>query len=200
MRQADLESTRNVVPPVQAGLAHAASGAGWDRAQRALLAGLGVLGTVGLLGLAGCPASLEDPGRFDQDPAAGGGMGMTSPALAVPTTCLEAVFKKNTCLLVGCHASKSPAAGLDLQAAGVNARLVNIVATHGDATMPEACPKGDKLIDTATPANSWLLKKLTKADEVMCGAKMPIGNTLSPDDMACVQKYVTDVAAASGGM
>ena len=204
MRQADPESTRNVVPTTaQAGLARAASGTGWHRAQRALLAGFGVLGAVSLLALAGCPASLEDPGRFDVGSAGmtgGAGMGMTNPGLAVDTTCLYGVFAKS-CATVGCHKAIGAQAGLDLESAGANARLLNIVATHADASMPNACSQGDKLVDTAMPAKSWLLLKVTKdANDTNCGYSMPIGKTLAAEDLACIQRYVTDVAAASGGM
>jgi hypothetical protein len=201
MRQADPEATRNAAPTAQEGRAHARRGSGW---QRALLAGFGVLGTVGLLGLAGCPASLEDPGRFDVGVTAGAGGGsagggMTDPALAVDTTCLYAVFTKS-CATVGCHKAITPQGGLDLESPGANARLINIAATHKDATMPAACATGDKLVDPAMSAKSWLLLKVTKsADDTNCGYTMPIGTPLVQADVDCIKTYVANVAAASGG-
>lgn len=200
MQQADSESTRNAAAATQAGQAHARRGSGWQRAQRALLAGFGVLGTVGLLGLAGCPASLEDPGRFDVGVTAGAGGGMTDPAFAVDTTCLYSVFAKS-CATVGCHKAIGAQAGLDLESPGANARLINIAATHKDASMPAACAMGDKLVDPAMSAKSWLLLKVTKsAADTNCGYSMPIGKALEPADVDCIKKYVADVAAASGGM
>ena len=206
MRQADPESSRNAEPAAQEGRGRAPRKSGWDRAQRALLAGFGVLGTVGLLGLAGCPASLEDPSRFDVGVTAGNGAGggsagggMTDPALAVDTACLYAVFSKS-CATVGCHKAITPQGGLDLESPGANARLINIAATHKDATMPEACATGDKLVDPAMSAKSWLLLKVTKsADDTNCGYTMPIGTPLVQADVDCIKRYVADVAAASGG-
>ena len=158
-----------------------------------------------LLGLAACPADLANPSDYDRPPAAGGAPagagGDTSgnPALQVDTACLTAIFNTDCAALAGCHKPGTPApgAGLDLGSPGVNARLIDVPATHADITGTPVCPSGDKLIDTANPDASWLLLKLTQPTQT-CGFAMPVGLPLSDTDLACVRKYITDVAAAAG--
>ncbi|MES1178923.1 MAG: hypothetical protein ABUL62_31685 [Myxococcales bacterium] len=221
MRQSDSETARQAqsetlgVPP-----RHSRSSA-WDRVQRVALAGFGVIGTLGLLGLAACPADLANPQDYDHPgsltpggaggasgggagaPGAGGASGAapTQPGLNVDTTCITAIFTKS-CALVGCHAA--PAAGaahLDLSSPNVNTRLIDVVATHELASPDTGCVANQKLIDSANPAQSWLVGKLT-TDGKTCGLVMPVGPALSTDDMACFTKYAQDVAAAAkaGGM
>jgi hypothetical protein len=126
--------------------------------------------------LAGCPGSLQDPDRFRGE----GGTG----------TCdVEQLFM-DTCTGTGCHGAGTPAAGVDLVTAGVAARLV-------DAPASTTCP-GRVEIDSADPANSLILEKVSEAMP-SCGAAMPfLGEMLTPEEIACVEEWVT--AAAMGGM
>jgi hypothetical protein len=96
----------------------------------------------------------------------------------------------------GCHGSALKIAMLDLSE-GYTGRLKDVPATHADiAGGGSGCPSGDKLIDTASPENSWLLKKVS-SQQGGCGDPMPQGSGLMGDDLKCVQDYVSCVA---GGM
>jgi hypothetical protein len=169
--------------------------------QRVALAGFGVLGTAGLLLLAGCPANLEQPERFDMASTGGGsgptggGTGMGGALPTVDTTCLTKVF---TDVCVTCHVPGGAlSAGLDLQSAGVAARLVNVAAMHQMGT-PGPCPPV-KLVDTTAPASSWLLAKIN-GTQMMCGGVMPLaGAALTADQKACITTFVMAEAAAVGG-
>jgi hypothetical protein len=131
--------------------------------------------------------------------ASGGtsGGGSTQPGLKVDTTCLTTVFKKS-CTTVGCHSATAPAASLDLSSPNVNTRLIDVVATHGDASPSTGCIANQKLIDSASPDKSWLVQKLT-TDGKTCGLLMPVGPMLPATDIACFTKYAQDVAAAKAG-
>ena len=197
MRQPDSETARDAHSNAQAAQPIARRRLGWHQVQRVALACFGLLGTLSLVALAGCPADLANPESFAIAGSAQGGM--SSPALAVDTTCLTAVFAAN-CATVACHKGRVLGADLDLDSPGVNARLIDVVATHKDAMPTAGCLTGDKLIDTANPSASFLLAKVTKTmDALNCGFTMPIGSMLSAEDLACLNKYVQDVSTAAKG-
>ncbi|MEO6601659.1 MAG: hypothetical protein ABIQ16_17415 [Polyangiaceae bacterium] len=182
------------------------------------MTGFGVLGTAALLGLAACPADLANPSDYDHagsltsggaantagggNTAGTGGGGSTQPGLNVSTKCLTDIFAAS-CSSIGCHAGPAAvaAARLDLSSANVNTRLIDVLATHELAPIDAPCVAGQKLIDSANPDQSWLVRKLTAAGAT-CGSRMPIGPELPADEMACVTKYAQDVATAAkaGGM
>jgi hypothetical protein len=174
--------------------------------QRAALACFGVLGTGGLLLLAGCPANLEDPGRFDIQVSAGGssagantggGSSTAGSGSSIDTTCLTAVFTKSCTTSAVCHLAGMPSASLDLSSPGVAARLIDVPATHGDVADGTGCMQGQKLVDTANPAASWLLLKIN-GGQGSCGSAMPIGPGLSTTDKACIQAFVDAAVKAAG--
>ena len=161
--------------------------------------------------VAGCPepGDLDDPGMYPADPnkagstggsTAGGGTGGSNTAggsaggSACETPCLATALKACTI----CHSSQ-PAlqnAKLDLQSPGMTARLKDQPATHLEVLDSSTCPTGDKLIDSANPAQSWFLKKLV-ADFGTCGLAMPVGAPLTMSELDCMKEYVNCVA---GGM
>jgi len=176
--------------------------------QRLGLACLGVLGLAALFTLAGCPANLSNPQDYNIDnplapggAGAGMGSGGAAPWANVPTTCMEAIFT-TSCATAFCHQAGGqlpPAAGLDLGSPNVAARLVDQPAAHEMAVPNTGCMPG-KLIDSTTPAASWLLLKLnTPAAQQMCGVPMPSGSMLPADQIACIQTYINAVAAATNG-
>ena len=101
------------------------------------------------------------------------------------------------------------AAGLDLTMPGAEARMINVNAAHGGITcpnpdggalkvpcVPPTCPTV-KLVDTMTPANSWMLKKLEGTDLSGCGAAMPIApGELTAAEKDCLIQWVNAMAAA----
>ena len=159
----------------------------------------------------GCPgpADLDHANDYLVPPAAGsssggsgatagtsgsGGSGMTASCL---TPCVTAVINATGTGCKTCHGVAIKLAGtLDMETAGLDARLKDKPAEHPGLPAGTACPSGDKLIDSATPANSWLLKKVTNM-QASCGTVMPSSGVLSAADQACFTTYVNCVAGAA---
>jgi len=146
----------------------------------------------------GCPGTLADPERFAEPEvgmdsgigasrvdAAGDGADIGCPD--IPT----AVFA-TSCASVTCHTSSNPQSGLDLQSAGVAARLVNVCATP-DGT--DASP--GLLIDPANPSESVVYTKLGSSPPF--GIEMPWNRPPLPAaTIACVLQWVTAQSADAG--
>ncbi len=160
----------------------------------------------------GCPepADLQDPGFFPQPtPAATagatstGGMSGTAGAsgASCEVACVNDVFQMQLTLCKLCHTAPPglKSSMLDLASPGYTARLKDIPAVHGDLAMGMTaadCPKGDKLIDTAAPANSWLLKKI-HGEQGNCGTPMPSTGMLTAAQKTCIETYVMCVAGGA---
>jgi hypothetical protein len=162
-----------------------------------------------LLATSGCPqpGDLEDPEAYCKPGASivdargkvvgcngqassGGGMA----AGGCDTACINELFA-NTC--TSCHTSSAPLGGLDLQSAGVAARLKDQAAKHQSVDNPAQCPSGDKLVDSASPTESWLLKKVN-GQQGSCGTQMPPGNMpVSQAELACLTAYVSCVGGGT---
>jgi hypothetical protein len=124
------------------------------------------------------------------DSPSGGGSG-GGAATSCESACFTALVS-GTCLT--CHHAQAPLGQLDLESPGLSARLKDQLAKHAEVDNPQACPSGDKLIDSTTPSASWLLKKVSK-QQGSCGTPMPPqGATMA--DIECVNQYVTCVGAA----
>lgn len=118
-----------------------------------------------------------------------------------------------SCAIASCHRAKDTQGSLDLTVdPGLRGRIINVTAPHSTIDCdpdlvkylecvppPAACPKGDKYIDKAVPANSWLIKKLEP--QAGCGDMMPMqpgdGPTTGwgPDAKACLIKFFNALAA-----
>ncbi len=147
--------------------------------------GSGVSGS----GTGGTAAGGSAAGGTAAGGTAAGGSAMGS---SCESDCMATVLKSCTI----CHGASLKFAMLDLEAAGYTARLKDVPATHGDIMGTPNCPASAKLIDSATPAESWLLKKVS-SKEGDCGDPMPQGTGLTGDNLKCVEDYVSCVA---GGM
>jgi hypothetical protein len=122
----------------------------------------------------GCPASLEDPGRFTN---------ALGPCPDVP----QDVFIKVCSTTAGCHSAVDKMLGLDLQSQGVASRLVGVHATGGPGL----------LVDPASPSTSILYTKLTASPPY--GARMPFGEAPLPDaTIACVLQWITVQVSDAG--
>ena len=127
----------------------------------------------------GCPANLEDPGRFALDGAGSldgpEGCGDITQTLFLPV-----------CATAECHSTSAKQQALDLQAPGVVSRLVGVPATEGAGL----------LIDPSMPSASVLYTKLTASSPF--GVRMPF-NLPPLDDakIACVLQWVTAQVPAS---
>lgn len=145
--------------------------------------------------LSGCATDLEDPTRFDAyinaEPKGNGG--------GLPCD-LDALMTKS-CWGIGCHGSNTPAAMLDLETAGVEGRIVDVPASHGDildGTAPN-CMAGELRVDTANPENSVILKKVLGTHS--CGGKMPVSpRTVTPADVECLRAWVYQLSGKEPGM
>jgi hypothetical protein len=162
--------------------------------QRWALGSIGAIGLGALLTLAGCPANLEDPQRF-----ADGGAVMVGPD-AVPT-CVTQLFSVASakCSTAVCHLAGSTSNSLDLSSSNVAMRLINVNATHDGVDLDGGgvtCPTA-KLIDTSTPAASWLLVKINGM-QGSCGSQMPLIGSITSTDKACLTNWVDSLASDAG--
>ncbi len=168
------------------------------------LAALGAaLATAALALLAsGCPEAADLENADDYAAPINGTAGSMSNPMGDPceTPCVTEIFTGAVCAT--CHQSGLSNAGLDLKSPGVTARLKDVAATHGDIGGMPACPSGDKLVDTAKPADSWLWKKVTM-QQGACGDPMPQSGAFPMEAVTCVKTYVECVAGkpidAAGG-
>ena len=133
----------------------------------------------------------------------GGTGGIVSGAGGDGPTCDVEEVLRTSCGRVGCHDATWMTAGLDLATPGVQARLIDVPATHADITcdnpdggalpvlcVPAGCVPGQKLIDLANPEQSKLLQKLagTQGD---CGQQMPMApGMLSEEDRTCLEEWL----------
>jgi hypothetical protein len=175
--------------------------------------------------LSGCPggADLEDPSRFVPiGVATGGGSGSgagvgatggagTSGSTFVPPACDYRSVIQASCGSDGCHHTTpniAAAAGLDLRAEGVEARLIGQLAPHAGLTcpnpdgglpvpcVPPGCDPTDVFVKPGDPAGSYLLKKIagTHGD---CGRAMPIlPGKLDAAGRACLEDWIEALANA----
>jgi len=162
------------------------------------LALAGVSFTVG-----GCAADLQkDPSEYTNVVEEGGGAQLP---------CNLNMLMTQSCWGIGCHGSNTPAAGLDMESPGVEARLLNQPATHRDilngsqvncgcteammgATPPYTCPPSTQLlVDGNNPDNSLILKKVNGTHT--CGDKMPIPpRAIDASGIACLRAWVFQIA------
>lgn len=116
---------------------------------------------------AGCPGSLEDPGRF-----------MANGTAACPDVPQDVFLK--ICGAPGCHSTADKMLGLDLQSPDVASRLTGVSAMGGPGL----------LIDPSNPAMSVIYTKLTLTPPF--GVRMPFARTpLDDGTIACVLQWIT---------
>ena len=130
-----------------------------------------------------------------------GGASTLLPSNECEVACVRELFQTTLTLCKVCHNDSLKFSGLDLASDGFTARLKDIPARHGDLGLgmsAQDCPVGDKLIDSVTPDNSWLLKKI-RGLQGNCGTVMPSGAPLGLGQRACLENYVYCVAAQSSG-
>ena len=74
---------------------------------------------------------------------------------------------------------------IDVRVRFDSARLADIAAKNAMATDKAGC---GALINTATPADSVLIKRIKGMGA--CGPQMPLGAPLTPDEMKCLEDWV----------
>jgi hypothetical protein len=164
---------------------------------------------------AGCAGDLRDPDRFDEvvqratasgasgktssysmsgaggavGKSGAGGAGSSTTSIPPAPACVTALFAKS-CAKQGCHAQGL--SQVDLASSNVEKRLVGV-----DTPSSSIQCKGQKLV-TTDGSPSLLLEKL-KDDAPPCGTKMPLGGTLSSDELKCVSDWVDTVSTSDVG-
>lgn len=111
-------------------------------------------------------------GGGDQDPA-------PQTACAPDLASIQSTVFAPSCGQGGCHGATEPAAGLDLTAADLSSRLVEVPALTCDRT----------LVVPAAPDLSFLYEKLSSPSPA-CGQPMPPGRSLDPADIECVRQWI----------
>ena len=192
---------------------------------RALASAVALTGVATLaLVITGCPSAgeLENPGTYcapgksviagagvvvdclppgtGGSSSAGSGAGGSGTMANCETDCVKAIVTSGAAACKVCHAA-NPAARLDMgtldmESPGLSARLKDQPSSHKGLMDTSGCPMGDKIIDSANPANSWLLKKI-KGQQGSCGTVMPSTGALSPADQTCMETFVNCVAGGS---
>ncbi|MDF3065940.1 MAG: hypothetical protein K0R38_1541 [Polyangiaceae bacterium] len=140
-------------------------------------------GDTGASGSATGGSSSATAGSATGGSATGGGN-----LAACETACMADILV--TC--TACHSSAFKLGMLDLSP-GYTARLKDQPATHSEVVSPADCPSGDKLINSAAPDESWLLKKVSAAQGT-CGGPMPAPSGLAGAELQCMKDYVSCVA------
>jgi hypothetical protein len=119
------------------------------------------------------------------------------------TTDPEELFT-TTCAKSFCH-GKSAVAGLDLRTdPGLASRLLDQPARFGDIScpdddsqtcVPETCPTGALLVDSANPEASFMLAKVSAVPTNGCGDPMPPTSGVSTADYPCYLAIINAIAA-----
>jgi hypothetical protein len=146
-------------------------------------------GALLVVAVAGCPGTLDDPGRFavaaaDDAGAADGAIweaAAEADSAGVDASDCPDVPRvlATTCSAASCHSASNKAQGLDLASPNLSTRLVDVPATEGSGL----------LIDSSAPSKSVLYLKLTP--DPPFGARMPLGSTyLSATTLACVLRWI----------
>lgn len=119
--------------------------------------------------LGGCPGTLDDPDRF----ARGGGSSGGCPD--IPTELFA-----DRCATAGCHNADDAAGSLNLDASGLEARIVDVDAVGCDG----------KLVDTADPEASVMYTKCLESND--CASRMPLtGTDLNSEELQCLLDYLS---------
>jgi hypothetical protein len=162
----------------------------------------GATGTGGTGG-SGAVAGASAGGSAGVNTAGSAGTGTMTAFPTVPNCPNVGGTLNNSCARIGCHKGQFASASLDLTPdTGFVGRVKDVVATHKDIVcgtgtdtcVPATCPSGVKLVDSTTPANSWILQKLD-GTENGCGATMPTsGYTITADEKTCLESLVNVIA------
>jgi hypothetical protein len=160
-----------------------------DRIVLALL-GLGLIAAV-----SGCPGSLDNKADFadasftTSNASGSTGTGSVDPCGDVPADILAA-----QCGGSGCHGTKNPQNGLDLESPDVAKRVVGVAS--------KLCP--GILANPSDPENSIMYTKLLETN--VCNARMPLARpALSQKEIDCVKTWIanqgsgTSTGAGAGG-
>jgi mono/diheme cytochrome c family protein len=97
------------------------------------------------------------------------------PDKDIPSNVVE-ILKKNC---TGCHVGQRPPKGLSL--------IASKIAAAFDA--PSAEKPALKLIDTANPESSYLLKKILGASDIT-GSRMPRGKHMAEADIEALKAWI----------
>jgi len=175
---------------------------------------LGMLVGVLFAGTSGCAGDLDPSlipgtaGTQGQSGTSGGagtmgtaGTGGGGTACDAPTMVFKSTASGISCTT--CHSKTGAAtlgAGLDLESAGVGARLLGKGPVK-DTTGGAACMAQTKpyLVPNSNPPDGLLFDKTdaTKFAALNCGSQMPIGGMLTPAQQTCLSSWAAGVIAGT---
>jgi len=141
-------------------------------------------------GLSGGGSGGSSAGSSSQGPIAGMAGWDTLP-------CDINELMQRSCWGIGCHGNEpgTIAADLDLMSAGVEARLLNVPASHMHILdgSDVNCAAGELRIDGNNPEESLILKKILGRQS--CGSNMPVApRVISANDALCIRSWVYTIA------
>ncbi len=123
-----------------------------------------------------CAGELKNPDSyFSID---GGADAICPSGIDVPADILASA----SCSNLGCHSADTPNIAPDLASPNVEERLINIPTSGCDDRL---------LIDPNDPMASYLLESLSPSPA--CGNQMPIGGSLTPEELACVKQWIENL-------
>ncbi len=154
---------------------------------------LALLGMGLITAMAGCPGSLDNKADFldggHTSASATTGTGSVDPCGDVPADILAA-----KCGGTGCHGTKNPQNGLDLESPDVASRVVGVAAKLCPGTLAKPSAPGDSVIYTKVLSTNT------------CGAQMPLTRpALSQKEIDCLKTWIgnqgssTSTGAGGGG-
>jgi hypothetical protein len=127
---------------------------------------------------AACAAPLDDPGRFLEGATGTGDGDGAGGDDACAGLDIERDVLTTDCGGATCHGAADPAAGVDLETAGVASRL---------SGAPSSC-EDMLLIAPGDPDASLLYRKLEP--DPPCGSQMPLGGELDEVALGCVRAWI----------
>ncbi|MEL6185393.1 MAG: hypothetical protein AAFU79_12290 [Myxococcota bacterium] len=140
------------------------------------------------LAASGCLGGIEDPARFGAEPPALPGesdLGVQVPGAGeacpdVVETILASSAAPKGCAQRACHSSEASASGLDLESAGLIARL---------ESQPSSMACGSAPYLRASDVPGSLLMQKIGGGPYPCGGRMPTGLVLTDFEVGCISQY-----------
>lgn|GEM_PF-3033899 len=125
------------------------------------------------------------PGRYADPDAPDGAERPGTVGDCATEAGVAAVFARHC---TSCHDADRPSAGLDLATPGLGERLTGRASVHADC-------RDLPLVVPGRPAEGLLMPKLL-GTLVGCGDPMPPGDTLAPEELQCVARWIAASPAA----
>lgn len=146
----------------------------------------------------GSVATGGKPGVGTGGVGTGGGASVKSDADFYPAGC-DMPKHLATCTLSACHQGPVVAIGkpFDMKTAPLWSRFLDKPASLEDGVggkIPGCQATPALLINSTTPAESWILKKVNGTQDASCGGQMPDGGLKDATAKKCIQDWIMNIA------